>query len=126
MKADISALNRKGYQKPCTFRSKELIRGYKVLDGRKTILDARFYSPRQGSSLYCALWIRIPDTYTLGVGYTGPYGTLGTALALALKNLNIRLDTRIDGHDTEPIPEVLEAIAIALGTVEPLVVDFFA
>jgi hypothetical protein len=125
MKANIS--NLRETTKSLKFRDRELIHGYKVLDGRSVIIDVRLYMSRSSAAsvVYCALWIQA-SPYGRGAGKAGGYGydKNSAAVGYAIDDAGITLDKDIDGRGEYAIIEALEAIAQALGAKNPLIVDF--
>jgi len=111
-------------------RSKEIVRGYKVL--RKSegsaVIDVRVYTGRSsGASVYYAIiWLR-GDFCTHSVGKAGGYGynKVASAICHALRNLGVASDVR-DMADSGEIVRALEIMYKDIFDGDCYVVEFYA
>ena len=114
-------------------RDKPLIGGYKLIDAGKkgtfkTLVDVRFYQVKNGSVVYCIVWISGDNKYGRGVGRAGGYGydKSSAALGSAISDAGITLSQSIDGVGESAEREAILAIGEALGYADTLLVDFYA
>ena len=112
-------------------RDKPLIGGYKLIDAGKkgtlkTLVDVRFYQVKNGSVVYCIVWISGGEKYGRGVGRAGGYGydKHSAALADALSDAGVAIDSDISGRGEGAEQDAIKAIGEALGYRDTILVDF--
>ena len=110
---------------------KELISVYDLVaykDGKlHHLMTIRSWMGRSktASTVYSSIWVHAQGYWTSGTGTAGGWGYHKTSAAAgyAIRSAGITLDEIIDGRGDQAIREAMEAIALALGFDNTIVVE---
>ena len=82
-------------------------------------------SSKTAVTVYASVWVHAPGYWTSGTGTAGGGGYHKTSAAAgeAIRSAGITLDGHIDGRGDQAIREAMEAIALALGFDNTLIVS---